>query len=243
MSATTIPQDEAPAAEAGRGIGTALIRGFLKRALEDDAVVDEVNLMIFDHVVGGRYHPSDVATALPTYINEILDTAAPEDWQAVASELIAEASELEEPGRDEGERSEPTPGNEVIAPVGEPPLLRFIDHRRQRYAEKVPIAEAGEFIIGSYRDDGSLSEDGEFRVTLLALGSGRRWAMCPHLESFGEGTGALRRAIAAGLLDALAPVAGNDEFARRLLSIGILDGSDEPLPPACPDGARQARRR
>ena len=109
--------------------------------------------------------------------------------------------------------------------------LRFIDHHRQRYAEKVPIAEAGEFIIGSHRQDGgSLDEDGEFKITLIELTVGRRWAFHPHLEAFGDGNGALRRAIDAGLLDALRPVGSREEFARRLLAIGMLDGSDEPLP-------------
>lgn len=108
--------------------------------------------------------------------------------------------------------------------------LRFIDHHRQRYAGKVPIAEAGEFIIGSYMEDGGLDEDGEFKITLIELTIGRRWALHPHLEAFGDGNGALRRAIEAGLLDALRPVGSREEFARRLLAIGMVDGSDEPLP-------------
>lgn len=81
--------------EQGNGIDVALIRGFLKRALEDDAVADPVNDLLFEHVVVGRFHPSVVAETLPDYINEILETATREDWQAVADELIVEAREID----------------------------------------------------------------------------------------------------------------------------------------------------
>lgn len=115
---------------------------------------------------------------------------------------------------------------EIIGP------LRFCDHHRQRYAEKVPIPEAGEFLIGDYEDDGTIGGDGEFRVTLVELHGDRRWSLYPHLEVYGEGVPALRRAIDAGLLDALGPVNSRDEFARRLLAIGLVDRSDAPLPEA-----------
>jgi hypothetical protein len=81
--------------EQGNRIDIAVLRGFLKRALEDDAVADPVNELLFEHVVAGRYHPSVVAETLPSYINEILNTATREDWQAVADELIAEAREAD----------------------------------------------------------------------------------------------------------------------------------------------------
>jgi hypothetical protein len=208
---------ETPTAEpqrrtaSGEGIDTDLLRGFLKRALADDALADRVNDLLFDHVVAGRRHPSVVAEELSRQIGEVMFAARREDWQAVADDLIVEAREVE--------------GLAEVAP------LRFIDYHRQRYAENVPIAEAGEFIIGSYHEDGSIDRDGEFKVTLFALGSGRSdRALSPHLEAFGEGDGALRRAIEAGLLDALGPVASRDEFARRLLAMGMVDGSDRPLP-------------
>ena len=40
------------------------IRDFLKRVLADDAVADQVNELLFDHVVLGRLHPSVVAASL-----------------------------------------------------------------------------------------------------------------------------------------------------------------------------------
>jgi hypothetical protein len=107
--------------------------------------------------------------------------------------------------------------------------LRFYDHHRQRYAEKVPIGEAGEFQIGDYGEEGGVGGDGEFKVALVELHGDRRWSLYPHLEAFGDGVGALRRAIEAGLLDALGPVNSREEFARRLLAIGLVDRSDTPL--------------
>jgi hypothetical protein len=110
--------------------------------------------------------------------------------------------------------------------------LRFYDHNRQRYADKVPLGNADEFLIGDYNGDGTVSDDGEFCIALLDMTLNGRWGLYPHLEAFGDGTGALRRAIDAGLLDALAlgPVERPDEFVLRLLEIGLVDWSDRPLP-------------
>lgn len=83
------------ATEQGHRIDVSVLRGFLKRALADDAVADSVNDLLFEHVVAGRYHPSVVAESLPSYINEILGAATREDWQVVADELIAEAREVD----------------------------------------------------------------------------------------------------------------------------------------------------
>jgi hypothetical protein len=80
--------------EGGEKIDVDLLRAFLKRTLEDDAVADPVNDLLFDHVVAGRFHPTVVAESLPGYINEILNAAIREDWQAVADELISEAQEM-----------------------------------------------------------------------------------------------------------------------------------------------------
>lgn len=86
-------------------IGIATIREFLKRVLADDAVADQVNDLLFDHVVLGRLHPSVVAASLLGPIEELLQVASAEDWQAVADDLIAEARELHDendPGRGVG---------------------------------------------------------------------------------------------------------------------------------------------
>jgi hypothetical protein len=81
--------------EQGNRVDVAVLRGFLKRALEDDAVADPVNELLFEYVVVGHLHSSVVAETLPSSIAEILGAATREDWQAVADELIAEAREVE----------------------------------------------------------------------------------------------------------------------------------------------------
>lgn len=116
--------------------------------------------------------------------------------------------------------------------------LGFYDHHRQHYADRVSISEAGQFLIGDYNPDGTVSADGEFKITLIELAVGGRWALHPRLEAFGDGIGSLRRAIDAGLLDSLNSVDWPDQFARRLLKIGMVDRSDTDLP----DFSRQAIR-
>ena len=108
--------------------------------------------------------------------------------------------------------------------------LGFHDHHRQRYSEAVRIAEAGEFTIGDYLADGSIAEDGGFAVALVELPGSPTPVLHPRLSAFGDGAGALRRAIGAGLLDALAPASGSEEFSRRLIALGFTDLSDRPLP-------------
>lgn len=94
---STITDTESPetrTTEQGNEIEVAMIRGFLKRTLSDDAVVDGVNDLLFTHVVEGRYHPSVVAESLRPCIEEILYATTAEDWRAVADDLIAETREL-----------------------------------------------------------------------------------------------------------------------------------------------------
>jgi len=121
------------------------------------------------------------------------------------------------------------------------PPLSFYDHHRQRYADKVPIPDAGEFLIGAYNGDGTVGPDGEFRVALVDMTHGHRWGLYPRLKAFGDGIGALRRAIDAGLLAALerGPVETRDEFAHRLLRLGFVDLSDRPLPAKVADERRR----
>lgn len=48
-----------------------------------------------------------------------------------------------------------------------------------------------------------------------------------HLDR--SGTDALRRAISAGLLEALGPVASREDFGQRLIALGFVNRSDAPL--------------
>ena len=77
--------------EQGNLIDAETLRGFARAALSLDAVQDKVNDLLFDHVVGGRFHPSVVAESLPSMIDELLDTMTRADWQLVADELIRDA--------------------------------------------------------------------------------------------------------------------------------------------------------
>lgn len=81
--------------EQGDSIDVQLLRGFLKRALADDAVADKVDELLFAHVVEGRYHPSVVVETLPGLLGEVIGAARSEDWQAITDELIAEAREVD----------------------------------------------------------------------------------------------------------------------------------------------------
>lgn len=185
----------------GTRFDVGLLRGFLATLLADQASTDATA-----GAGGHEAPPSVIAKGLRSAAARALLSPSKEDWGAVADQLIAQAREIDAEGR-----------------------LGFYDLSRQRYAQANPIREAGEFQIGEYDAGGSPGQGGEFKVTLIELGNGGRWGLYPHLEVFGEGRAALRDAIDAGILDILGPVARGDEFARRLIAIGIVDRSDAPL--------------
>jgi hypothetical protein len=120
--------------------------------------------------------------------------------------------------------------------------LKFYDHARQRYADGSPIRDRheAEFMIGDYAPEGGVYEGGEFMIALHRFkhpSVSDPWGpqvpddyLVPQIRAFGDATGALKRAIKAGLLDVLDDVADRDEFARRLLALGFIDISDNPLP-------------
>jgi hypothetical protein len=81
--------------EQGGTFDAGLVCDFIRAALGHDAAADAADELIFDHVVVGRFHSSLVAESLRPIIDEILEAATREDWQAVADRLIAEARELE----------------------------------------------------------------------------------------------------------------------------------------------------
>jgi hypothetical protein len=189
----------------GTRFDVGLLREFLATLLADKASVDRVADATAE--AGGHAAPPPViARELRLTAARVLLAPSKEDWGAVADQLIAQAREIDAEGK-----------------------LSFYDLSRQRYAGANPIREAGEFQIGEYDAGGSPGQGGEFKVTLIELGNGGRWGLYPHLEVFGEGKAALRDAIDAGILDILGPVASGDEFARRLIAIGIVDRSDAPL--------------
>ncbi|MGH3260537.1 MAG: hypothetical protein ACRDNS_00935, partial [Trebonia sp.] len=65
-------------------------------------VQDEVNDLLIEHVVKGRFHPSVVADSLRPIIDELLNTMTRADWQLVADQLINDARQvLRSRGRDD----------------------------------------------------------------------------------------------------------------------------------------------
>jgi hypothetical protein len=79
--------------EQGATFDAALIQGFIRNALSDDAVIDRVNDLLLDHVAKGKYHFSVITESLRPIIEEVLETATFADWSTVADGLIADACE------------------------------------------------------------------------------------------------------------------------------------------------------
>jgi transcriptional regulator with XRE-family HTH domain len=186
-------------------IAVGLVRDFLAVVVTDPVAADHLAEV---RNAGPSYTTAGNAEAVRQAVTGILFSwASEDDWNEIAGRLVADALEMEAEGR-----------------------LSFYDLHRQRYAEGNPIAEAAEFTIGDFPSaGGGVGPSGEFKIKLIELVDGGRWSLYPHLEVFGDGTDALRRAIAAGLLEALGPVASRDDFGRRLIALGFVDRSDAPI--------------
>jgi hypothetical protein len=109
--------------------------------------------------------------------------------------------------------------------------LAFIDHERQRYAEKVRLPNEAELLVGEYLDGGGTGPLGEFRIVLHDLGDSGG-LLHPQLCLFGDGAAALDALLGldeADLGTLLLPVAGHEALSRRLLALGVRDASDRVL--------------
>lgn len=84
---------ETRTSEQGTVFDAATVRDFLLKALGHDTVIDQVNELLFDHVMKRQYHSSVVAESLKPIIDEVLGVAVFEDWDWVAQALTAEACE------------------------------------------------------------------------------------------------------------------------------------------------------
>lgn len=299
MNQIPSPQPARSPAQSSGASRSEPIGDFLLRALNHDAVADEVIELQLAHVVGGQYTQAELGAAVRIKIQDVLHAATGEDWMAVTEAFIVDGDQLDRAalcasgagrvhafdgvrfgvgivrdflamivtdpvaaerlatvrlagqsrtiGRNADEVRQAVTAlvmaadeevwNEIAGRLITDALemeaegrLGFYDYHRQRNAERNPIAEAGEFVIGDYPAGSGVGPGGEFKVKLIELANGGRWAICPRLEAFGEGTDALRQAIDAGLLDALAPVASREEFGQRLIALGFVDRSDVQLP-------------
>jgi hypothetical protein len=113
---------------------------------------------------------------------------------------------------------------------GEGRTLAFVDHHRQRYADRVTVPCEGEFLIGDYLDGGGVGELGEFKIQLHYLDD-RRGALDPQLCVFGDGARAFEALVDLAEGDigrVLRPVSGREEFSSRLAAFGLRDASDVP---------------
>jgi len=79
--------------EQGNAFDAAILRDFIRHALNHDAIADAVHDLLYDHVARRRYHPSVVTASLRPLIDEALNTATADDWTHVTRQLTAEAQE------------------------------------------------------------------------------------------------------------------------------------------------------
>jgi hypothetical protein len=101
--------------------------------------------------------------------------------------------------------------------------LYFVQHSRQRYATTVPARAFDDFIVRS-------EDSAEFMVEIVDLrGISGDSGLEPHLATFDDGLPCLRKFISLGGLKTLGTVEHPDDYARRLLALGLEDHSDKPL--------------
>lgn len=87
-------REETRTTERGDRISAELLREYLTWALGHDAVRDQADELVFDHLVGGRFHPAYRAASLEVLVTSTIEAATTEDWQAVFDALVSEAREV-----------------------------------------------------------------------------------------------------------------------------------------------------
>lgn len=114
--------------------------------------------------------------------------------------------------------------------------LSFYQHSRQRYAGVVGLMHDGvdEFMLGDYGrsdEDEGVFKGGEFKIAIKEHNRGRGTALVPQIQCFGDALGSLKHFLANGG-DVLMSedCESTEEFARRLIKLGIFDRSDKLLP-------------
>jgi AcrR family transcriptional regulator len=110
----------------GSAIPTAVVRDFIRTGIRHSAIADFVNEYVFDALASGE--PPELADALRMAFDEIVEASRPEDWERVASDLLADA-------------------RDCLADPPEPPVLPGATtaggqavRRRRRYAPHGPKA-------------------------------------------------------------------------------------------------------
>jgi TetR/AcrR family transcriptional regulator len=91
--ATSMRAADTRTSEWGATISAPLVRDFITAWIRHDALLDYVNEHVIDGVQSGDGSAAEIAQALRVAIDEILDTAKPEDWEHIARGLIANAED------------------------------------------------------------------------------------------------------------------------------------------------------
>jgi hypothetical protein len=80
-------------------VGAELLRDLINTILAHEALLDEVDGLLFEHVVEGCHRPAAVAAELRRLALDAVTGASPEDWQRIAGHLIADVRDLEPEAR------------------------------------------------------------------------------------------------------------------------------------------------
>jgi hypothetical protein len=80
-------------------IDTDTRRELINTILAHDALLDEVDALLYEHVVDGRHQPAAVAAELRRLTLAALAAATPQDWHQITEHLIADVRELEADAR------------------------------------------------------------------------------------------------------------------------------------------------
>lgn len=124
--------------EWGSRIPAPLVRAFIHAAMREPAVADFVGEYIFDIATSGDEPPGDISEALRLAVDEVLNAATREDWQQVASDLIANAREfIEHRGS-----AAPSPKPQETTPDGWWPAPTPATASRRRRKPPVRIEQA-----------------------------------------------------------------------------------------------------
>jgi hypothetical protein len=89
----TGPGPEMRETDGGDRISVKVLREYLIWVIHHDAVYDNANDLIFDHVAGGYLHPAVAVVALRELVSETIEAATVEDWHAVFDALVSDARE------------------------------------------------------------------------------------------------------------------------------------------------------
>jgi hypothetical protein len=161
--------------EWGATISAPLVRDFITAWIRHDALLDFVNEYVVDGVQSGAGSAAEIARALRVAIDEILDTAKPEDWEQVARGLIANAKDA---------LSDETGSPAIIAPAIAADFLPVARgaKARQRRLTSARIMEAAEALAAEHPGE---------KTSLLKIAARAEVSLATVFQRFGDRPGLL----------------------------------------------------